>query len=38
LLASSGLEVAFHPFDDQHTIPPEVMAPLAEFLANRLPR
>ena len=36
LLSGAGLKVDFHPFDDQHTIPREVMGPLAEFLAQRL--
>jgi phospholipase/carboxylesterase len=36
LLQGAGLQVDFHPFDDQHTIPHELLAPLAEFLAKRL--
>jgi len=36
LLEGAGLRVDFHPFDDQHTIPYELLAPLAEFLAKRL--
>lgn len=36
LLKGAGLQVDFHPFDDQHTIPYELLAPLAEFLAKRL--
>ncbi|HYV45863.1 MAG TPA: alpha/beta fold hydrolase [Myxococcaceae bacterium] len=37
LLKGAGLAVDFHPFDDQHTIPYELLAPLAEYLAKRLP-
>lgn len=37
LLAGAGLEVDFRPFDDAHTIPPEVMGPLADYLVKRLP-
>jgi len=36
LLQGAGLKVDFHPFDDQHTIPAGLLAPLAEFLAKRL--
>jgi phospholipase/carboxylesterase len=36
LLAGAGLKVDFRPFDDQHTIPSEVMGPLAEYLARRV--
>jgi phospholipase/carboxylesterase len=36
LLVGAGLAVEFHPFDDQHTIPFELLAPLAEYLARRL--
>jgi phospholipase/carboxylesterase len=36
LLTGAGLKVEFHPFDDQHTIPHELLEPLAEFLALRL--
>ena len=36
LLAGAGLQVEFHAFDDQHTIPAPVMEPLAGYLAKRL--
>jgi phospholipase/carboxylesterase len=36
LLAGAGLAMEFHAFDDQHTIPYELLKPLAEFLAKRL--
>jgi phospholipase/carboxylesterase len=36
LLQGAGLAVDFHPFDDQHTIPYELLAPWAEYLAKRL--
>jgi phospholipase/carboxylesterase len=36
LLAGAGLGVEFHAFDDGHTIPPEVLGALAEFLVKKL--
>jgi phospholipase/carboxylesterase len=36
LLVGAGLEVEFHPFDDQHTIPFELLEPVADFLEKRL--
>ena len=38
LLAGAGLQVDFHAFDDQHTIPASLLDPLAGYLAGRLPQ
>jgi phospholipase/carboxylesterase len=37
LLAGAGMEVDFRAFDDGHTIPPEALGALGDFLAQRLP-
>jgi len=37
LLAGAGMEVDFRAFDDGHTIPPEALGALGDFLARRLP-
>jgi len=37
LLAGAGLQVDFHAFDGQHTIPGSLLDPLAGYLAGRLP-